>query len=46
MDGSSGAALVASAGAAFTRAGAGSLPEPVTPREFVERFAMEVDRSS
>ena len=46
MDGSSGAALVASAGVAFTRAGAGSLPEPVAPLEFVDRFAMEVNRSS
>lgn len=46
MDGSTGAALVASAGAAFTRAGAGWLPGPVTPRELVDRFAIETDRSS
>ena len=44
MDGSSGADDLL-AGAAPTRAGSVSPPEPVAPFEFVDRFAMKVDRS-
>jgi hypothetical protein len=47
MDGSSGAGgLLASAGATPARAGFVSVPGPVVPLEFVDRFAMKVDRSS